>query len=125
MLLQKKQDLQLVTLKGFYECWQQPEAQEILMKTVALKLKGYLHEYESGVLPVDTTDYVGVHHVLCKWTNGEYVPIMAYKSVGFEACSRHCIPFPALAIVGSPGLPETREDTREAVRDLLRECEAK
>jgi hypothetical protein len=123
MSLDRKQDLQLVTLKGFYDCSAKPEAQELFMKMIALKLKGYLHEYASGVLPVDTTDYLGVHHILCRWVRGEYVPIMAYKSVGLEACVRHNILFPALAIVGWPGSPETREDTREAVKGLLGRCE--
>jgi hypothetical protein len=112
-------DLQLFTLEHFYDCFRQPLARELFMKTITLKLEGYLHEYRGGTLPLDSTDYVGVHHVLCRKVGRDYVPLMAYKSVSLERCLAHNLHFPATTILGPVGKDQALERTRQAVRAVV------
>ena len=94
--------LRPVILENPYDSWSDPVLREILPKIIELKLEGYKHEYPYGVLPVDTTDFIGVHHVICEDRGGILVPLLAYKSISLERCQTHRLPFPLLSLTQLP-----------------------
>lgn len=104
-------EFQIVVLRSFYDTFDSAKAQEAFSGMAALKLKGYLAEYPYGALPVDTTDFVATHFVLCrkrKISRAPFEPIMAHKWVSSQRCSAHNLHFPAVTILGT-GYPDLRE----------------
>jgi hypothetical protein len=96
----------MVTLECPYDQWENPQVQSLFGKIVALKIRGYQAEYPYGVLPVDATDYVGTHHVVCKEeNNGVLQPLMAYRSITYARTKTHQLPFPIEAMFKGCNLP--------------------
>jgi hypothetical protein len=117
--MSRKSELRLVTLESFYDSWDLKSAQDLLLKALVLKLRGYTAEYAPGVLPIDTTDFVGTHHVI-GWDSGDsFEPVMGYKSFDLGRCAFHNLTLAPLAIIGVPGHADTREDARTAVRAVI------
>jgi hypothetical protein len=89
--------LRIVILDSPYDSLGTPEAQALFAKLVALKLKGYGAEYQYGVLPLDQSDFIATHFMVCQERDGELHPIMAYKSVKEPKCRQHGITFASCA----------------------------
>ncbi len=93
----------LVILDCPYDTWENPETQAMFGRMVGLKLRGFRPYYDYGALPVDTTDYVGRHKLICRDVNGSLVPVAGYKAVDLSRCGIHRVPFPALAKAKASG----------------------
>ena len=92
---------QLVILDCPYDTWDSQETRELFVKVVGLKLKGYLMSYPYGTLPVDTNDFVGTHHLICEKLDGQWVPVMGYKSITLSRCKQHQLTISPVGISSS------------------------
>lgn len=118
-MLEQIKNLRLVIMDRPYDTWDNVKTQSLFLKTVSLKLKNYLGEYPYGVLPVDTCDFIGTHHLICQEFNGELMPLMGYKSTTLSRSKQHNITFPALAILQSSGALQHAQE----VQKILNRCE--
>lgn len=113
---------QLMILESPYENWADPRTQDFFAKMVMLKKKGYEHFYSNGVLPVDTSDFLATHLLLCeRHKNGEMTPVMGYKTVSLEKCRAFNQNFPGLSLVQNAKMPVHSE----VVQSIINRCEQK
>lgn len=111
---------QLVILECPYEIWEQPMVQSLFSKMVSLKRKGYGHNYLNDVLPVDTSDYIATHVLLCERDkNGTLKPVMGFKSISLKICAKYNLNFPGLGLVQSA----KKQTHIQVVESILRRCE--
>ncbi len=110
----------MVTLECPYDNWNNPELVSMFGKMVGLKLRGYRKEYAYGVLPVDTTDFLAAHHLVCAEREGELVPYLGYKVITNRRCRMHNVTFPLVALLQASGA--TRHAS--AVSEILEKAEA-
>jgi hypothetical protein len=69
--------------------------QQLFGRLVGLKIQGYRNQYPYGALPVDASDYFGVHILLCEETlNRQLNPLTGFKSVTLERCKNFQTHFP-------------------------------
>jgi hypothetical protein len=113
--------LRLVSLESFYDCADDPLAQKLLPRFMALKIRGYLKEYAYGALPVDTTDLIGSHFAVCEERQGELFPLTAFKSMSSVKCKTHNVHFPLITLLGSMDMP----DHRKAIEGVLASAAAR
>lgn len=113
-------NLKIVILESPYDHWDHPLVQQLFPKIISLKLAGYRNEYPYGVLPVDTSDFVATHHLVCREEHGELTPIMGYKITKLDRCRVHGIGFPALTLAKAAGA----DQHAEAVQEIVTRCES-
>lgn len=92
------QRLKLVILDCAYDTIAEPATQQLLSRTVAVKILGYRASYPYGVLPVDATDFVGRHALVCEETGEGYRVLSATKSITLSRCREFNLPFPMLSL---------------------------
>jgi hypothetical protein len=92
------ESLRLVVLDCPYETWNDPPVREWFGKMVALKLMGYQKEYPWGILPLDGSDFIGTHLMVCEEREGQLLPLLAYKSISLGRCRIHQSTFPVLGL---------------------------
>lgn len=110
--------LRIVVIHNPYDTFQEPLVKDLFSKMVELKLKGYRAEYPYGVLPVDASDFVAAHQMVCIESRSGFVPIMGYKSTTLEKCQIYNMVFPALNLVRQAGA--TPHD--KAVEAIVANC---
>jgi len=115
-----KKGFRLVALECPYDILHHEPVQTLFSKVIALKIKGYLHEHPYGVLPVDSSDFIGDHLVLCKVDENEnWIPIMAQKSLSLRRARLHSVAFPFSALADShSAFPRHREFFQNWVTQL-------
>jgi len=112
--------LRLVVLESPYDNLDEKLTQELFSKLVALKIKGYRsREYAYGVLPVDATDYVATHFIVCKEENDTFTPLYGQRSISLRRCQVHHLTFPLLNLAQSC----KSDQHSEAIRDIVGRCE--
>lgn len=115
-----KDNFQLVILNCPYEKWDSTVVRTLFTKMVSLKKEGYGNRYVSDVLPVDTSDFIASHVLLCeKQRYGALEPIMGYKSISLEKCRQYNLNFPGLSLVQSAKMPLHTQ----AVEKIIDQCE--
>jgi len=92
-------EYQLVVLECPYRIWDHELVQSLFPKMVSLKLKGYQTAYGKYCMPIDTTDFIATHLVLCSKEAGTLQPIMAFRSIELNRCDEYNVPFSALSLV--------------------------
>lgn len=113
-------NFQLVILECPYEIWDQPLVQTLFAKMVLLKRRGYGHNYQNHVLPVDTSDYIATHVLLCtRDTDGSFTPVMGLKSISLKICTKYKLNFPGLGLVQSA----KKQAHIEVVESIIKRCE--
>lgn len=95
--------LRIVTLESFYNSRENSTVQELFMKTILLKFAGYCHNYDYGVLPVDTSDFIATHNLLCLSDMQGLHPIMGYKMITVEQAQVYGQVFPGLKLAQATG----------------------
>ena len=115
-----KQDFQLVILDSPYETWDNPWTASLFNKMIALKRLGYGLHYPHGVLPVDTTDFLATHALLCRYdADNSLQPVMGYKTISLEKCRQYNLKFPGLSLVQNAQMPQHAK----VVEDIIQRCE--
>jgi hypothetical protein len=115
-----KQDFQLVIIDSPYETWDDPLTESLFSKMVGLKRQGYNSRYPDGVLPVDTTDFLATHVLLCqKDPNDFLLPVMGYKTISLQKCRQYNLNFPGLSLVQNARMPLHSQ----VVENIIQRCE--
>ena len=114
-------DLVLVVIDCPYDTIASKITQDLLIKTMALKISGYRQDYEYGVLPVDTSDLIAAHQLVCKKTKEGLIPLTGYKSTTLQRSKIHGLTFPGLGLVRSANAPLHER----AVEKIMADCEGR
>lgn len=116
----KDNNFQLVILNCPYERWDHQAVRTLFAKMVSLKKEGYGSRYINDVLPVDTSDFIATHVLLCeKQRDGVLEPIMGYKSISIEKCRQYNLNFPGLSLVQSAKMPLHTQ----AIEKIIEQCD--
>lgn len=82
--------------------WNHPIVRQMFHKMVNLKLIGFRSKMPDNYLPVDTSDYIGTHIMVCRENgNGELHPIMAFKGISLERCHQYGQQFAGRSCISS------------------------
>ena len=95
--------LRVVIIKCPYVNWSQKDTQLYFSKMVSLKLKSYCEKHHVGVMPVDTTDFVADHILICSEEEGDLTPILGVKSLDYDRCNLFHIDFTIEAFLRKGG----------------------
>jgi len=90
--------LKLVILDCAYDTISEKQTQQLLARSVAVKIMGYRASYPYGVLPVDASDFVGRHALVCEQTDDGLKVLSATKSITLSHCRKFNLPFPMLSL---------------------------
>lgn len=101
--------------------WENEEAAQLFLRMCRLKMRGYGARYANGVLPVDTTDLIGTHLLVCIPSDEGLQPVMGVKSVEFQQCRDYQVEFPGLSLVKRAGSPRHIA----AVEKIIQDCSDK
>lgn len=88
----------IVIMECPYDSIESPLGMEMFGKLMALKIRGYKKEYSYGVLPVETSDFVSTHKMVCEEIDGKLFPLMAYKSISLDRAARHGMKLPLMEL---------------------------
>ncbi len=81
-----KENLQILVLKCPYVNWENRETREYFTKMVSLKFRGYTKKHHIGVMPVDTTDFICDHILICDNSENNLTPILGVKTLDYRRC---------------------------------------
>lgn len=109
----------IVTLTYPYEMLSDKAVGAFFNQILNLKLRGYQAEYPDGVLPIDTTDFIALHHIVCLELKNELRPIMGFKTTPFSRSLRHQVAFPALSLAQQANAPEHYQ----ALQKIIDRCQ--
>jgi hypothetical protein len=98
--------LRFVVLDNVFKNLESTEVRDLFGQVILLKKRGYEAEYKPGVLPVDTTDMITSHLMVCRDTKEGLIPIMAYRSTEEARCLEYNLPFSALALMRACKAPD-------------------
>lgn len=112
--------LHVVVLDDPSQIWEAPQVPDLFARAIGLKLAGYRDKYPSGVLPVDATDFVGTHVLVCREQGGQLDPVMGFRSLTYSRCRFHYLTFPLLSIARNSNAPKHAR----CVEEEIRRCEA-
>lgn len=113
--------LKIVILKDVSRFWSQTNDENfknLFYKMIQLKLHGYNSEYPEGVLPIDTTDFIADHLLVCKEVHGELIMLSGTKSTTMSASQKHQLNFPGLSLV----LAAESKPHIQAMENLMSNC---
>ena len=96
--------LKIVTIEPLYDNWNNFLARDLFGQIVDVKLKGFGAHYPYGVMPIDTSDFISTHHLICQERDGELEVLSAFKTVDLNKAITHNLTFPALSLVKLAGL---------------------
>lgn len=97
-------NLRVVELRSPYDCLEQDRARLLFSRIMALKIRGYRAVYPYGVLPVDGYDFIATHLAVCEeGPSYDWLPLMAFRTVSWERCQRHRLPFHGLSVLRASG----------------------
>ena len=95
-------NLRMVIVKDASKIWSQtehPGFRDLFYKMIQMKLRGYEAEYPAGVLPIDTTDFIATHVLVCEEKKGNLIPLTGTKVTRLVDTLHHQISFPGLSLV--------------------------
>lgn len=90
----------------------------LLGKALKMKFDGYSITYNDNVLPMDKTDFFGMHLMLCEEKDQELIPIFAYKSVSLSRCLKYNFEFPILTIAKNDCHSTCLDDLNKIINEI-------
>lgn len=113
-------NFQLVILESPYEIWNLQSVPLMFSKMIKLKKDGYDSHYLKKVLPLDTSDFIATHVLLCRKQKDQSLePIMGYKTVTVKKCQEYNFVYPGLGLVTNAKMPLHIQ----AVNNIIQRCE--
>jgi hypothetical protein len=107
--------LRVATLDNYYESLEDSRASELLLGLGHLRRFGYGPEYPKSFLPLDSTDFIALHHFLCIEERGKLVPVAGYRSALLSTLDFYQLPLPLLHSAEDSGA----HDQVEALQQLI------
>jgi hypothetical protein len=117
-----RKNLKIVILESPFESWSQAGVPDLFKNTVELKRLGYDGYYQDGFLPVDSSDFVGTHHLICEENESGLIPVAGFRSVTLGACKKYHLKFPAQSLLDKKDVGT--ELHCESVKKIIDEAEA-
>lgn len=90
-----RKQLRIVVLDCPYNTINDPQTQKLLGKITQFKINSYLDDWQYGVLPVDSGDFVGIHLLLGIENQGELEIIAGLKIMTHDRCREFGLEFSA------------------------------
>lgn len=104
----------ILTLTNFQDSFQN----SLFSKMLSLKYHGYSNRHNKNTLPIDTTDFIGTHLIVCENEGDELIPLMAYKSTTVETCEKYNLKFPFLGLLENSGNKVCLNETHDLINKL-------
>ncbi|HUP57968.1 MAG TPA: hypothetical protein VM598_10985, partial [Bdellovibrionota bacterium] len=111
--------LRVVVLECPYDTWDDPFTRKMFGDMVGLKVNGFKTTYPYGVLPVDSTDLVSTHLMICMQNGDDFELLLAYRSICDRRVRTHALKFPGIALAEAAQAP----DHARYFQELLKEAE--
>jgi hypothetical protein len=88
-------NLELVILQCPYTTYlDDQQTRQMLEQTIKLKYTGYFNKHDRGVQPVDGTDFLSDHVLICKRNEqDELIPLLGSKFLPYDVCGPNNIDF--------------------------------
>jgi hypothetical protein len=114
---------QIVQLGNPFASWHDPIVRSLFEKTATLKFEGYRPKFPRGVVPVDASDWVADHFLVCLHHRAGLEPIMGFRRVTLARCREHYLPFSPLMMCHESGCGEHIREMKKLVRQFDEEPE--
>lgn len=112
--------LRVVVIDCPYDSWEDGQTASFFGKMVGLKLRGYKPEYAYGVMPVDTTDFLANHQLVCRIEDdGSMNPLLGFRSLTYDRCQLHNLPFAGISLCRAAGAPAQEKRVAEIVQSAV------
>ena len=85
--------LQVVVLDCPFDTFADPLTQKYFGRYIALKLDGFMNEYEKGILPLGAYDFIGTIVMICEKNGDELQPITCFKSTTLDRAKEFNLAF--------------------------------
>ena len=108
-------ELKLIILENPYDLMEKSQVRDLFSRMVELKVKGYRHEYDYGVMPVDSTDFIANHIMICLESEEGFKPVCAYRSLSLQRSMAFKAQFPALALAKERGSSALVREVQEMI----------
>lgn len=93
-LIKKSPELVVVILYCPYMNMENRQTRELFSKLIRLKNRGYGNRHASNALPLDVSDFVADHPLLCtRESDGSLTPISCSKVITYEMCRYYNLEF--------------------------------
>lgn len=94
--------LQVVEIDCPIKHWNHPVVIEMFIKIINLKLAGFHSRKPDNYLPINTSDFIGTHVVICtKNEDGSLHPIMGFKGITLKCCLHYGQSFTGRSCIAS------------------------
>jgi len=109
--------VKIVTIHNFYKSCTNRLVKELFGEMLLVKQEGYGPDYPESFLPLDSSDFVATHHLLCLEAWGSLEPIAGLRHCVQSVCEPYHVISPLLALVEDAG----QEPHISQLRRLIRE----
>lgn len=82
-------DCRIVQMENPIESWHDSVVRSLFEKTITLKLEGFALKFPHGVLPVDESDWIADHFLICRHDHGDLKPVMGFRRVTLARCREY------------------------------------
>ena len=89
-------DIRLATLVNYYMNLQHAGAAELFTGMLRARASAYGSFYSERYLPLDRSDFIAEHHLLCTVGREGLVPQASFKQVALDVCDAYEVRFPML-----------------------------
>lgn len=72
-------------------------ARSMIGKLIGVRLNAYLQDYDEGVFPLGTEDFIAHHVSVCIENNGQLTPVYSFKIMMIDKCEQLGIKHPLLS----------------------------
>lgn len=114
-----RDDLQVVILEAPNETLLVPDGKELFANIMELRIRGYTNIHSNAILPMDTTDFLATHLLVCTKENPLENVLMSYKSTSYKLCQKFNLAFPFTTILEKSAHP----DCVSEMKKILDDCE--
>ncbi|QDP68086.1 MAG: hypothetical protein Unbinned5081contig1003_18 [Prokaryotic dsDNA virus sp.] len=113
--------MKIVVLDCPYDTMSDPFVADILTKIHQLKIRGYHKNHSDKCMPIDASDFFGIHTCLCEVNGQELNPIAAFKTTPLSRYKRFNLDFPLLGYFKHKDFKKHYA----SLDNFLRACEAR
>lgn len=106
---------QIVQIENPFQLWDDPLVRNLFEKTSTLKFKGYGPKFPHGVLPVDGSDWIADHFLVCRRDRGDLEPIMGFRRVTLARCREYFQGFAPMHICHESGCAQHIQEMEKLV----------
>src|SRR5690606_35279420 len=94
---------------------------QLFSKVISMRTNGYQSRHTGNYLPLDSTDFIADHIIVCEMRGNEPIPLMSYKSVTVQKCLQYNLKFPFLSILYDSGNIICLNETKKTIKQCFSE----